>query len=768
MAQAERIADLQPSAAMSDRAAPERRANRLMLGTDFDGPTCGEHGALLNPMHAATTGMNELMYEWMGLTAEEIQLDSKKPQKGLFMAVGWHASPAHALIYSMSKYCAMHSDKGYRVGQKYVGYVEYTKARLLGADGAEAAARLDSLELIGRADDLLSIKGSRAYVSAINAPVIDRLLQPVEGSFLRYLEENKALAKGKDQSKIAVQIIAGAHSPEIIACVRAEAILGDFYMWPMLRAIKHRLPDGSDRHILDIGPVYQEAYKNLKYYAEFPRLVVSGEATLLPSFAYAYLEHGPGIKSKGKRAYADMKRIYAAAGNCDKILTLITAALEKIAATLHSHTSELQCGGRFAGENVTRELRAQYSGVNVTNTVVERAFGLEKFLHTRERGSHPRGRRGWVLFKYNRTHLWGRQLTPDKLRLYMRVAREEGAAMAKREGSKRQQLARNFEVCGVEREKLLEKVAEKAAEKAAEIARLRDPSLRVVTFSGLTKLQWVCLKEQLRLRSVVDKRCEDNGKALVLVPPKGEGGRAWYVRKLQALLKMEFAENKIENDPDDLEEGDLGLESRAPRAPRQSRAQMAAPSDGDEAAASKPKQRRGRKRKRTALSQPEDEDGEPEDEDDEHWAVDELLGRKVQSEEDFKYDSRFPPGTVLYLVAWEAHGEDENSWEPRENISSDLIRDYERQILESEAADSEGEPEDDDGDDEFMGVDVDASEVEQVLPVRILKHKYYYDPTGNGGLFCVWVKLKYSDGSTTPGFVSSTFLGDSEEGLALL
>ena len=347
----------------------------------------------------------------------------------------------------------------------------------------------------------------------------------------------------------------------------------------------------------------------------------------------------------------------------------------------------------------------------------------------------------------------------------MRVAREEGAAMAKREGCKRQQLARSFHACGVERDQLLEKAAQKAAQKAAEIARLRDPSLRVVTFSGLTKLQWVCLKEQLRLRSVVDKRCEDNGKALVLVPPKGEGGRAWYVRKLQALLTMEFADGIIAKHPDDLEEGDLGLESRAPRAPRQGRAQMAAPSDGDEAAASKPKQPRGRKRK--ALSQPDDEDDEPEDEDDEEWAVDELLGRKVQSEEDFKHDSRFPPGTVLYLVAWEAHGDDENSWEPHENISSDLIRDYyERQIQESEAADSEGEPEDDDGDDEFMGVDVDASEVEQVLPVQIVKHHYYNN--SNGGLFCVWVKLKYSDGSTTPGFVSSTFLGDSEEGLALL
>ena len=144
---------------------------------------------------------------------------------------------------------------------------------------------------------------------------------------------------------------------------------------------------------------------------------MSGQAKLLPSFAYAYIEHGPGIKSKGKRACADMERIYAATGNRDKILALIKAALEAIAATFFIHTSELQSGGRFAGENVTPELRARYSGVNVTNTPVERAFVLEKFLHTRERGSHLRGRRGWVLFKYNNTHVWGQQLTSDKRRL---------------------------------------------------------------------------------------------------------------------------------------------------------------------------------------------------------------------------------------------------------------------------------------------------------------------------------------------------------------
>jgi len=140
MAQAERIADLQPSAAMSERAAPERLATRIMLGTDFDGPICGAHGGLINPMHAATTGMDELMHEWMGKTAEEIQLDSNKPTRGLFMAVGWNAAPAHALIYAMSKYCALYSDRGYRVGQKYVGYVEHTKLMLQSADGAEFEA----------------------------------------------------------------------------------------------------------------------------------------------------------------------------------------------------------------------------------------------------------------------------------------------------------------------------------------------------------------------------------------------------------------------------------------------------------------------------------------------------------------------------------------------------------------------------------------------------------------------------------------------------
>ena len=51
-----------------------------------------------------------------------------------------------------------------------------------------------------------------------------------------------------------------------------------------------------------------------------------------------------------------------------------------------------------------------------------------------------------------------------------------------------------------------------------------------------------------------------------------------------------------------------------------------------------------------------------------------------------------------------------------------MICDYERQIPESEAADAEDESEDGDGNDELIEVDVDASEVEQLVRVQILAH----------------------------------------------
>ena len=133
-------------------------------------------------------------------------------------------------------------------------------------------------------------------------------------------------------------------------------------------------------------------------------------------------------------------------------------------------------------------------------------------------------------------------------------------------------------------------------------------------------------------------------------------------------------------------------------------------------------------------------------------------------------------GTEIYLVAWEGYGDEENSWETYDNISDELIRDYERQFqirataVLTAHAHAEDEPEDEDDDDELMEVDVDPSEVEQVVPVEIVKHSLQWvnKKKYKGGLGNVWVMLEYSDGSRTPGCVSSELLGDSEGGLDLL
>tara|TARA_B100000524_G_scaffold217771_1_gene114593 strand:- start:194 stop:481 length:288 start_codon:yes stop_codon:yes gene_type:complete len=49
--------------------------------------------------------------------------------------------------------------------------------------------------------------------------------------------------------------------------------------------------------------------------------------------------------------------------------------------------------------------------------------------------------------------------------------------------------------------------------------------------------------------------------------------------------------------------------------------------------------------------------------------------------------------------------------------------------------------------------------------VQILAHSVQVQK--NGGLKSVWVRLEYSDGSKTDGYVRSDFLADSDEGLDL-
>lgn len=265
MKDTERISDLQPSATMTDRANAERCASRLITGSDRVNPTCGEHGAVINPTKSCMDAMDKVALRWMGKSDSDAKLDEHKV-RALHMAVGWNNSPSGALIYCVCKYGAAHSDKGYAVGQEARGYSEYMAE--LEPDDRE------SLLLLGHMEDLLSIKGSRSYVAMLNAPVVDRILTDGPGSFYRFLKEQEELAR-PGGGRIRKQILAGAESKEVRSLVRAVAILGDFFMWPILRAIKYRLPDGSDPHILDMAPIYQEAYKQLGIAAQSPRLVCS-------------------------------------------------------------------------------------------------------------------------------------------------------------------------------------------------------------------------------------------------------------------------------------------------------------------------------------------------------------------------------------------------------------------------------------------------------------------------------------------------------------
>ena len=257
------IQDLQPSATMTDRANAERCASRILAGANSVNPTCGEHGAIVNPTGACAAAMDKVVLSWMGKTEADAMLDAHKV-RALHMAVGWNNSPSGALIYCVCKYGASHSDKGYAVGQQARAYNEYLAN--LEPDDRE------SILLLGHMEDLLSIKGSRSYVSLLNAPIVDRILVDGPGSFYRFLKEQEELAR-PGGGRIRRQIVAGAESGEVRACVRALAIIGDFFMWPTLRAIKYRYPDGSDPHILDMAPVYQEAYDQLGIAAANPRLV---------------------------------------------------------------------------------------------------------------------------------------------------------------------------------------------------------------------------------------------------------------------------------------------------------------------------------------------------------------------------------------------------------------------------------------------------------------------------------------------------------------
>ena len=302
--------------------------------------------------------------------------------------------------------------------------------------------------------------------------------------------------------------------------------------------------------------------------------VATAQVKLLPAYPHFYPKTEAGLSTKTARIVSDMGRIYAESENCTRMEELLRAGLTALMEKFHDHTSELQEGGALTGVNDTPELRKRLSGVNRTNTVVESVFALEKFLSTREKGSHLVNRRGWTLFKHNKTYEWGQQLPSGKLELYFAACRADVRRMRGECGTMANQLRQWFAMKAEERSAKLTKVHARKAEREAQLRRLQDPSIRCTTFSGLKLLQNPDLIEQLKIRKVVDGRKESSGRPLLCTPP-AQAGRAWLVLKLQGLLQLEFAEKKLAVNPNDLAPGDMGCDSRAPR-----RARARAPNPG--------------------------------------------------------------------------------------------------------------------------------------------------------------------------------------------
>lgn len=295
--------------------------------------------------------------------------------------------------------------------------------------------------------------------------------------------------------------------------------------------------------------------------------MATNQLRVLPSYPNLYPATPTGERTKDMRIRTDMERIYEESENCTRMEELLRAGLGALRDTFFEHTSELQKGGALTGANDTPALRARLAGVNRTNTVVETVFALEKFLSTREKGSQLHNRRGWTMFKYNKTWIWGLNLDQHTLKVYGKVSRTEARRQRTKAGTIREQLKRFYAMKAVERQAALEKVRERANLRAEQLRRLSDPSFRCTTFSGLKLLNNTELIEQLKVRKVVDKRTESNGRALVCTPP-ARGGRSWMVLKLQGLLKLEYEEKKMDKNPNDLPSGDLGCDSRAPRKAR--------------------------------------------------------------------------------------------------------------------------------------------------------------------------------------------------------
>jgi len=621
-----------PSSSMNDRAAPARKAARLVRGVaeGEDDPTCAHHG-IVNIFEGGRKEIDKVLKAAMNITEEQSAADAAKI-KNMRTHVGWFSSPSCSLIYQTVKYTALFSSKGYAVGSKFRQWI---LTQLAAQEGD-----IPDDQLLGSVEDLLAICGSRDYVFFMNAAVTERFSQ--DGSLLTFLEEEDTMG-AEAGGKLRKSILLGFRSDYIMAAVRAMALICDSALWELLRAI------GSDTHILDILPVmWPETLAFFEAAAAAPSKVVDGSLTLSLSVA-----REAKVTPRATRAAIDIARIREKAAGDTIIEKMLSSAFTAMAEGTRNHASEFLPGGNFCSEKITDELRQRLSGMPTTSTSAERTFALGRDHDQRAGACRDDTRSGAILGAMDNTHefMRGREKGEEEWRMLRRLARK---GMKETMAEKRIAAGR---VAATERNAKLEGHRAKQAAKKKELARLEAIAL-ATRYSELKGMVGDELVDQLRKHKLLGK------KGFTVTQPNREA----YFLQLQTLL--------LEADPaaNDLADGDSGITGRGIR-------KKSAGGGGK------------RKKKKKGVIYYMDYEWTEEEEDD--FEVSAIVGKVVaDGKATYANQGKAKVGTVLYRVVWKDFPPDLVWYEPEDNLGKGYLKEYEARVAAEAAADEESARED--------------------------------------------------------------------------
>jgi len=358
---------------------------------------------------------------------------------------------------------ALCSSKGYAVGVKFAEWIE-----------ARLADSQDQTELLGDAEDLLAICGSRMYVFYLDAAVTERLLSQT-GSLLTYLEEEDDL-QTEGGGKLRKSILTGTKSPACMAAVRSMAIICESILWPLLKAIKPK----ADKHTFDVLPmVWTKAREFFTHAASRPRGLIEGSLKLDLGDDVCPPDATPRTDAqlrRSQRAAIDMTRIRAKIQGDQQqfeiVEKLLAAACTAMIRATENHAREwLGPDGKLCAEKITPELRAIYDALPTTSTSVERLHAFGRGCDEQAGMQRADTRAGLCLARYNGQAAWLRAKKTEELETLLNVSRQAATALLRTTIKKERIEAGRAK--RAERDAKLSSKRTRREAKAAELQRIR-------------------------------------------------------------------------------------------------------------------------------------------------------------------------------------------------------------------------------------------------------------------------------------------------------